>query len=254
MDIFANIYSDAAQVIKDNIEYIKKRDFEGLFNEVNKQGNIRLTGAVSKLLLGPIPNLINFFKVIPEYAFALHNGASSIYIPKGIHKIDMFAFYGNLCDEIIIDSNNIIIGKGAFTSCSKLSHVEMYGASEIGPEAFKGCGSLKNMPNISGVTEIKENTFWNCESLEVINIPDGVVALKDGCFGQCRNATEMFIPNSVLDIDKNVIENCYNLTTIYFNGSKSRWQQIKKHGAWRKNCKEQKVICTNGELTLRSRV
>ena len=254
MDIFANVYSDAADAIRDNIEYVKKRDFEGLFREVNESGNIRLTGAVGKLLLEPIPNLINFFKTIPEYAFALHADVGSVYIPESVSKIDMYAFYGNLCDEIIIDAKNISIGKGAFKSCSKLSNIVMYGASELESEAFESCGSITKIPNISGITEIKSRTFWNCISLEVINIPDGVRALKEGCFGQCRAATEMFIPNSVIDIDKNVIENCYNLSTIYYDGSRSQWKQIKKHGAWRKNCGEQKVFCSDGELTLRSRV
>ena len=61
-------------------------------------------------------------------------------------------------------------------------------------------------------------------------------------FRYCYNLTSITIPNSVTSIGDYAFEDCDNLKTIYFNGTKDQWKQVKKTRSWKGGTNSVKII------------
>ena len=91
---------------------------------------------------------------------------------------------------------------------------ELYDETNLGNEAFSGCGSLISIDIPDSITSIGSSAFYRCTSLTSIDIPDSVTSIGIFAFYSCRGLTSVTIPNSVTSIGQAVFTNCSSLTSI----------------------------------------
>ena len=107
------------------------------------------------------------------------------------------------------------IGRGAFTSCDKISQITIpSGVTEIGASAFYGCSSLTSVAVPMGVTEIGGSTFRFCTKLTSVTMPPGVTSIGDCAFYGCAGLTSVAIPFGVTSIKDLVFFGCTGLTSV----------------------------------------
>jgi hypothetical protein len=198
------------------------------------------TGAVVKKYLGRaatvrIPATIQEMPVkeIGRSAFNGNAALTSVVIPEGVEKIDMFAFYncGSLASVTLPESLKEImspdygyINGGAFQGCVKLTTIRIpNGVTYIGRYTFAGTG-LTSITLSPGITKIEASTFYRCSKLTSIVIPEGVVTIESAAFSGCLSLRSVTLPESLTRIadititnmssDGGVFEGCSALTTI----------------------------------------
>lgn len=110
-----------------------------------------------------------------------------------------------------ISSNVTMVGAYAFTSCSKLTTVNMPLATMVDIEAFYDCRALTTV-NIPLVTTIYGNAFYNCYFLRTVDM-SLVTTLGSGAFRNCQRLKTANMP-VVTSIDKNTFYGCSALTTV----------------------------------------
>ena len=93
------------------------------------------------------------------------------------------------------------------------------------------------------MTSIGESAFEGCWSLTSITIPDKVTSIGERTFFGCVSLTSITILGSVTSIDEDAFWGC-DLKTIYFNGTKDQWKQVKKAKNWKSGTNSVKIICT----------
>ena len=85
--------------------------------------------------------------------------------------------------------------------------------------------------------------FKRFDDLTNITLPDNITSIGNYAFSDCNNLTSITIPNSVTSIGDWAFEDCDNLKTIYFNGTKDQWKQVKKTRGWKGSNNQVKIIC-----------
>ena len=68
---------------------------------------------------------------------------------------------------------------------------------------------------IFGATEIGANAFQNNTYLREISIADGIKSIGNNAFSGCTNLTSCVMPNSVTSIGNNAFKSCYNYTAAF---------------------------------------
>ena len=117
-----------------------------------------------------------------------------------------------------------------------------YGVRSIGDSAFGDCHNLTSITIPNSVTSIDDSAFEECWSLTSITIPDKVTSIGERTFFRCVSLTSITIPNSVTSIGEDAFWGCDNLKTIYFNGTKDQWKQVKKTRGWKGSNNQVKII------------
>ena len=135
---------------------------------------------------------------------------------------------------IIFDGDVTIIGMGAFSSCSRLTTIDIpYSVTSIGQAAFHGCTSLKTIAIPASVTSFGYgNPFGQCPALTTIFVdPDNpVFDSRDNCnaiirsqdhelVSGCKNT---IIPGSVQKIGISAFSSCTGMTSIEIPDSVTR--------------------------------
>ena len=102
----------------------------------------------------------------PLWDYSVVNNVAAVTIPKGVRKINNFAFQG-------------------FSEIKKITIPNT--VTEIGKSSFEGCSLLKKVTIPSSVKKIKENAFaWNFNLKKVI-VPSSVKSIGKGAFDACIN-------------------------------------------------------------------
>ncbi len=110
-------------------------------------------------------------------AFSGNASVKEVVIPKGVQKINPYAFENcTALESVTIPDSVTALNMGAFSGCTALKTVTMdvIGTSIIGDAAFKGCTSLTTLNLPVSITSIGESAFENCEKLTTVNIPDDI--------------------------------------------------------------------------------
>ena len=87
------------------------------------------------------------------------------------------------------------------------------GVTNIGDEAFYGCGSLVSIIIPDRVTSIGNKAFQFCRDLTLIAIPNSVTSIGDEAFAH-TSLTSIIIPEGVTSIGNGTFNNCLSLTSI----------------------------------------
>ena len=148
-----------------------------------------------------------------EYNTKKYSLLKEVTTPKGITKINSFAFYGcNHIETLQISEGIVEIMNDAFSSCKSLTDIILPESLKIiGDLAFANCSSLKSVNIPRNVTTIRSYAFSNCKELESIFLPNSLI--------ECHYTVFEFSSNVALycefEMDKFGLDNGY--ITIYFN-------------------------------------
>lgn len=101
----------------------------------------------------------------------------TIEIPTGVNAIGEYSFQDNLAlTEVLLDENGT--------------------ATVIGPHAFDGCSSLKDITFADAITSIGEYAFYKCASLETVTLPKGLSEVGKYAFAN-SGLKELYVPAEV---------------------------------------------------------
>jgi len=187
---------------------------------------------------------------IPENVTSIGNGAFSnclsletVYIPKSVESIgdEVFYYCSNLRDITVdvanpyycIDENGVLFDKNKTTlivhpiNKSSTRYIIPEGVTRIEGKAFYGCSNLESITIPDSVTYIGLAAFTDCEGLKSISIPNGVTSISSWTFRYCTNLESVTIGKGVTVIGSDAFANCNSLSTVYYNGTRSKWNKIK---------------------------
>ena len=110
--------------------------------------------------------------------------------------------YSGSAENIVIpaqiDGKSVTrIGNNAFEKSSAKEIVIPDSVTEIGSQAFSGCGKLTGVSIPNSVTTIRDRAFFDCNSLASITIPDSVTDIELQAFCNCTSLKSVTIPASV---------------------------------------------------------
>ncbi len=110
--------------------------------------------------------------------------------------------YSGSAENIVIpaqiDGKSVTrIGNNAFEKSSAKEIVIPDSVTEIGSQAFSGCGKLTGVSIPNSVTMIRDRAFFDCNSLASITIPDSVTDIELQAFCNCTSLKSVTIPASV---------------------------------------------------------
>ena len=156
--------------------------------------------------------------VIPEK----HEGLSVTRIGSG-------AFWN--CESLTsikIPDSVTSIGSRAFSGCTSLTSITIGNSvTSIDDRAFEGCKSLSSVTIPDNVTRVGARAFKNCSSLLKVKIGNGVTSIDDGTFEGCTSLESVIVSDTVTSIRNGAFYKCSSLKTIYYQGSKEQYEQIK---------------------------
>ena len=110
------------------------------------------------------------------------------------------------------------IGSGAFSSCPKLTAVELgAGVTSIGNNAFSKCTALTSINIGDSVTSIGTSAFNGCTALATAEIRSGTIG--EGAFKDCTSLADVTLGAGVTSIGKNAFLRCTKLTAISIGSS-----------------------------------
>lgn len=179
-------------------------------------------------------------------------GAEKIFIPEKVESIGNMPFNGaaNLT-EISVDEGNSAyksIGKNLYTKDGKILLMYAagntqtkfdvpYGVEIIDKNAIcvpPGCTAHLTEINIpNSVKTIRAGAFDGNRQLRSISLPDSVEAVEPTAFREC-GLIEIYFPKSIKYIGSNTFP--LSLKRIYYPGTKSDWENVKKYDAAAETC------------------
>lgn len=150
-------------------------------------------------------------------AFEMCEKLTKVDIPEGTKRIDIAAFFGAGITQLNISDTVKYIGGSAFANCSDLESVKLSASlTEISPNLFYGCTSLKSVEIPDTVKFIGENAFSNCLKLESVMLPKGIKEIPPSLFASCSALKSIVIPEGVWKIGLNAFGGCTALEEIHF--------------------------------------
>ncbi|ONI46058.1 hypothetical protein AN641_02485 [Candidatus Epulonipiscioides gigas] len=209
----------------------------------------KIVAAQTTITSANIPSIINDITVlgICDFAFQASSNLTTVTLPDTMTSIDNYAF--DRCTKLTslsLSDSIVSIGTGAFKICSSLTNVVIpEGIRYISESTFSGCEKLATVTLPSTLVSIWERGFESCSSLESIELPDGFENLGKSSFAGCTSLTTMAIPASIALIDIDAITSFTNLETIYFGGTKERWDEFEIELS-----KDTTVICNVSQTIL----
>ena len=189
----------------------------------------------NKLVVGCNKTIIpESVEKIGSFAFDRFTNIKSIYIHKGIKKVDDGAFRALVNLETIeVDPNNEY-----YTSLNNNAIFEIMTNDEyhlvvgckntiiaektvsIAPNAFYECSGLTNINIPEGLTSIGGYAFQKCINLKAVSLPETLISLGNYAFSDCSSLEEITIPSSVTSISSSVFNNCTSLVKATVNSIK----------------------------------
>lgn len=110
--------------------------------------------------------------------------------------------------------------------------------------------NIKNVEIPTNIISIGKYAFYNCSGLTSVTIGNGVTSIGDSAFEDCSGLTSITIGNSVTSIGSYAFYECSNLTDITYEGTKERWDTIRKDERWKTDSAIKIIHCTDGDIKL----
>ena len=127
--------------------------------------------------------------------------------------------------------------------------ININGGTRIGVYAFFE-SSAKNININSNVTYLASYAFYRCLSLESINLPNTVTSVNSMTFGECTSLHSIRLPNSIVELSLRAFYGCTSLEDIYFDGTTTQWETIKKTSSVDPNVPADVIHCSDGDVAI----
>ena len=127
-----------------------------------------------------------------------------------------------------------------------------YTVTNISNNAFYENKSIKSVIIPNTVKTIGESAFYYCTQITSITFGNNVETIGNNAFINCKSLTTITLPSTITSIGDSAFNNCILLSTINFSGTKEQWNAITKGNSWKTNVPANKIICSDGEITLNS--
>ena len=194
--------------------------------------------------------IVDFYKNFCNF----ENADAYIIIPNSITTIGSAKFspsssddcYKNLVGVTIPDSV-VSIGASAFEGCSKLKELILHSSITVCSEYMcKNCTSLTYV-SAKNVQAVMDNAFSGCSSLSNIEL-DNVIAIYNAFYG-CSSLDSIKLPRTLQMLGNGSYAFYEDTHNIYFDGTKSEWENISKGNFWSRNLNvAYTVYCTDGNI------
>ena len=157
-----------------------------------------MTAITSELVLS------DTLESVGEGAFKGMKFVTKMNVPESLTSIGHYAFSGmSDCDfGTVTLGEGCAVGNSAFSSCAKLTEVEV-DTNNIGTSVFSSCTGLTKATLGSAVTVIPQFLFQKCTALADVNVPVNVTEIQKGAFDQCSKLTSITLPDGLLTIEYN---------------------------------------------------
>lgn len=246
---------ELVKFIKENKDLLNQNTEESWYDfyakaigSVGEEAVSELTQTLLNIKIDPL-DIISF---VPRYYMYNNKKLKSFKVPSQVEIIGAGAFEGceNLTD-IEIPNSILNIGNWAFKDCKSLIDVKMPSYMEaIGERAFNNCYNLKHIEIPEGVSELGTATFKGCNTLTQIELSKSIIKLWNHVFDECNNLNKVILNKEIKQINNYVFSDCSNLKELIYKGTKKEWDQILKLVDWKYHSAIEKIICTDGEITL----
>ncbi len=88
------------------------------------------------------------------------------------------------------------------------------GVTEIGNNAFKSCGMLREVNFPATLQKIGYNAFWGCNELTSLTLPEGLKTIDYSAFWGCSGVTAINMPSSLTSISQNAFWGCSAVSSM----------------------------------------
>ncbi|MBR0327529.1 MAG: leucine-rich repeat protein, partial [Clostridia bacterium] len=93
------------------------------------------------------------------------------------------------------------------------------------------------------------SAFQDCSGLTEITLPDSVTTIGEAAFLGCKGLKSIRLPGGLAEVPHQLVAYCEKLTSIYFNGTKQRWNSIMNTSEVHDyGTGDYTVYCTDGEI------
>ena len=145
-------------------------------------------------------------------SYSAFQGCSSLtHFPKYAYNFGQACFKNcSSLTNVKLHDETIVLDEEVFCNCKNLSEITSPHKVRIDKATFKGCVSLKKIPNF--VKNYDECSFENCEGLTEIDIISS--SIPAGCFKGCKNISKINHADKIRTINHDAFNGCSSLTTI----------------------------------------
>ena len=194
--------------------------------------------------------IVDFYKNFCNF----ENADAYIIIPNSITTIGSAKFSPSSSDDcyknlvgVTIPESVVSIGASAFERCSKLKELILPSSVTVCSEYMcKNCTSLTYV-SAKNVQAVIDNAFSGCSSLSNIEL-DNVVAIYNAFYG-CSSLDSIKLPRTLQMLGNGSYAFYEGTHNIYFDGTKSEWENISKGNFWSRNLNvAYTVYCTDGNI------
>ncbi len=145
---------------------------------------------------------------------------------REVTKIEDYAFYESMIEEVTISEGVQVIGENAFFRCKELRKVDFPDTlREIGADAFHSCVMLESITFPEELTKLGSSAFSWCKLITEVKIPKNIKNINEGVFCSCTSLTSVELPDGIQEIQAKAFYGC-NFAEIKIPES------VTKIGAW----------------------
>lgn len=170
---------------------------------------------------------------------------------QNVNTINGWQFDSSTIEEIDL-SNIVTLNVQAFSNCKYLKKVTLTSKFTTVTNwygAFLGCTSLEDTSDISGLTEIFPDQYNNCTSLKYAHISNICKKISNNAFYGCKALLDIGDTSAITELGNNSFLNCQSLVTINFPSIVTLSTNSSQDGCFR-DCTSLKYVTLGSALTI----